>query len=151
MDVVAAVVGVTPYARVDVPIAGRFDDQPWIDDITVEPRLDNGLSTLARMLQAACYVIIALLSGMRDSEVKHLQRGCLNVQRDDQGIPYRWKVNSLAFKGETDPTGVPAGWVVGSPAARAISILERLHPPSVDWLFAAVRDRPGFRLRRTHR
>ncbi|MFJ5668476.1 hypothetical protein ACIQAR_22565 [Micromonospora chalcea] len=143
IDQVAAVVGITPYARVDIPISGHLDRQPWIDGISVEPSLDHGLSVLSRMLQAACYVVIAFLSGMRDSEVKHLRRGCLTVQRDDQGVPYRWKVNSLAFKGEADPGGVSATWVVGAPAARAIGVLEQLQPPELDWLFGALLVGPG--------
>src|SRR5664279_4448267 len=84
------------------------------------------------MLQAACYVVIAFLSGMRDGEVKHLRRGCLRVQRDADGRPYRWVVTSLAFKGERDPTGVQATWTVGRPVADAIEVLQRLHPPGVD-------------------
>lgn len=143
VDAAAAIVGVTPYGRVDVPVTGHLDGQTWVDDIATEPKLDNGVSTLGRMLQAACYVVIAFLSGMRDSEVKHLRRGCLTVQHDDQGLPYRWKVSSLAFKGETDPSGTPATWVVGAPAARAITILERLHPSGTDWLFAPLLVGPG--------
>lgn len=68
IDAVAAKVGITPYARVNIPIAGRIDGQPWLDDIAVEPNADNGMSILARMLQAACYLVIAFLSGMRDCE-----------------------------------------------------------------------------------
>ncbi|MGK5738901.1 hypothetical protein [Micromonospora sp. URMC 103] len=143
IDQAAAVVGITPYARINIPISGHLDEQPWIDGISVEPSRDNGVSALSRMLQAACYVVIAFLSGMRDSEVKHLRRGCLTVQRDDQGVPYRWKVNSLAFKGETDPNGVPATWVVGAPAARAIQVLEQVQPPEIDWLFRALHVGPG--------
>lgn len=139
IDTAAAAVGLAPYGRVDIPITGRIDGQPWLDDIAVETTLDNGLSILSRMLQAACYIVIAFLSGMRDSEVKHLRRGCLTVQQDERGVPYRWTVASLAFKGENDPTGVPATWVVGAPAARAITILEQLHQPGVDWLFGALR------------
>src|SRR5207302_4862132 len=75
---------------------------------------------------------------MRDSEIKHLRRGCLHVERDADGTPYRWKVTSLAFKGEDDPAGVPATWVIGAPAARAINVLEQLHPPGTDLLFAPV-------------
>jgi hypothetical protein len=143
IDKAAAVVGLTDHTSVDVAITGHVDGQPWLDDIAVDPNRDNGLSILSRMLQAACYVVIAFLSGMRESEVKHLRRGCLSVQRDERGTPYRWIVSSLAFKGETDPTGVPATWVIGVPAARAIRILERLHQPGVDWLFGALRVVPG--------
>ena len=95
------------------------------------------------MLYAACYITIAFLSGMRDSEVKHLRRGCLRVERDSDGRPYRWKLDGLAFKGEKDPRGVAATWVIGEPAARAVSVLERLQPNDVDLLFTTLNHGPG--------
>jgi hypothetical protein len=143
IEATAARVGISSYAHLNNAIAGTLDGQPWVSDIGVEPRQDNSISVLSQMLQAACYIVIAFLSGMRDSEVKHLRRGCVSVLRDTNGNPYRWRVHGLAFKGETDPSGAPATWVVGEPAARAIAILERMHPNGVDWLFAAVRVGPG--------
>jgi hypothetical protein len=83
-------------------------------------------------------VIIAFLSGMRDSEIKHLRRGCLHISRDAGRRPYRWKITSLAFKGERDPAGTTATWVVGEPAARAITPLEKLQPAGTDLLFAQL-------------
>ena len=62
--------------------------------------------------------------------------GCVQVQRDDTGRVYRHKVISRAFKGENDPRGVEATWVIGAPAARAIRVLERLQPSATDLLFA---------------
>jgi hypothetical protein len=70
--------------------------------------------------------------------VKHLRRGCLQVIRDADGRPYRWKLASLAFKGERDPAGVPATWVVGEPVARAIEVLHELQPAETDLLFAVL-------------
>jgi hypothetical protein len=58
------------------------------------------------------------------------------VQRDDTGHAYRYKVVSRAFKGENDPNGVEATWVIGAPAARAIRVLEQLQPSETDLLFA---------------
>jgi hypothetical protein len=52
-------------------------------------------------------------------------------------------MHSLAFKGETDPAGVPATWSIGEPAARAIIILEQLQPPGTDDLFARLQHSPG--------
>jgi hypothetical protein len=88
------------------------------------------------MLQAAAYAVIAFQSGMRDSEIKHLRRGCLQTQRDEDGQIYRYKVTSLAFKGENDAHGVEATWAIGAPAARAIAVLEKLQPPDTRLLFA---------------
>ncbi|MDT4993383.1 MAG: hypothetical protein QOH97_3275, partial [Actinoplanes sp.] len=140
---VAETVGLTPAGLIDVPITGRLDGQAWIEGIaTMHKGTRHGLGTLARLLQAACYIVIAFLSGMRDSEIKHLRRGCLSTQYDADGIAYRWKLHGLAFKGEQDPTGTPATWVVGRPVARAIEVLQRLQPET-ELLFARLPHGPG--------
>lgn len=143
----AETLGVSDYAALGAPITAHIDDRPWIAGIALDAARDDSLTVLTQMLQAACYIVIAFLSGMRDSEVKHLRRGCSQAHKDHNGVPYRWTVSSLAFKGEVDPTGVPATWVIGAPAARAISILERLHiarsHDKSDWLFAPIQVGPG--------
>ncbi|WP_157124494.1 hypothetical protein [Nocardia pseudovaccinii] len=139
----AAIVGLAPDTCYRIGITGLLDDKPWIHGISVHPGDNNGLGKLTRMLMAACYGTIAFLSGMRDSEIKHLRRGCLTVERDDQGRVLRWKATSLAFKGEHEAQGVEATWVIGQPAARAIQILERLHPPDTMLLFSALSHHPG--------
>jgi hypothetical protein len=58
-------------------------------------------------------------------------------------VPYRWTMRSLAFKAEDDPAGVPATWSIGEPAARAITILEQLQPPGIEFLFARLQHSPG--------
>src|SRR6266545_3698313 len=117
------------YLRTDV--RGRLDGKPWLGRIAYED-----VELLARLLQTACYIVVAYLSGMRDSEVKHLQRGCLTVLRDNTGRPYRRRVTGQAFKGESTPMGVEATWVVGEPVEQAIQVLERLQPPDQPLLFA---------------
>nr|WSX50718.1 hypothetical protein OG409_18270 [Streptomyces sp. NBC_00974] len=134
----AAVVGIAPFSHFNTAVTGRLDGEPWIDGIATLPRASTGLVNLQRHLQSACYIAIAFLSGMRDSEVKHLRRDCLRVQRDENGHPYRWKVHSLAFKGERDAAGVPATWIVGEPVARAIKVMEALQRPEVDYLFSPL-------------
>lgn len=124
-------------------IDGTIDGHRWIADIGVEPKLDNSISRLSQVLQAACYVVVAFLSGMRDNEVKHLRRGCVAVQRDENGRPYRWKVNSLAFMGETDPSRIPAPASSGRPPPEPSPCFEATHPASIPWLLAAVRVGPG--------
>lgn len=138
IDAVAATVGIGACTYFTSPIHGELDGNPWLTGITTSSRLDNGLATLARMMHIACYVVIAFLSGMRDGEIKHLKRGCLNTRQDAEGKPYRWQVTSLAFKGETEPTGVEATWIVGAPAARAIAMLEQLQSQHTDLLFARL-------------
>lgn len=138
IDAVADVVGVSPYTYFNITITGQLEGRPWMEGIATDPTADVGLATLARMLHVACYIVIAFLSGMRDTEVKHLRRGCLSAQRDADGRVCRWKATSLAFKGESDPAGLEATWVIGAPAARAIDVLQRLQPPEVDLLFAQL-------------
>lgn len=138
----AAEVGVTEYTWLSTPITGRLDGRQWIEGIALRhPTLS--IHRLARSLQVACYIAIAFLSGMRDSEVKHIQRGSLSTLRDSDGSPYRWKLSSLAFKGESDPAGVPASWVVGQPAARAVQILEKLQPADNPSLFSRLPHNSG--------
>jgi hypothetical protein len=139
----AEAAGITPWTYFDLPVSGRLDGQPWIPGIATHPLGPCSLAELSRLLQTACYVVIAFLSGMRDSEVKHMRRGCLAVSRDADRRPYRWKVTSLAFKGENDPAGTAATWVVGEPVARAVKILEELQPPDTELLFAHLPYSPG--------
>lgn len=143
IDTAARELGVAAYSAFDVPIIGTLDGQPWIDGIVSDHRVTHGLAHLSRLLQVACYVLLAFLSGARDSEIKHLRRGCLRIERDTTGNPYRWKMTSLAFKGEHDPTGVEATWIIGHPAARAITVLEQLQPPETELLFAGLLNGPG--------
>jgi hypothetical protein len=143
IEAVAAQVGISDRSYFDITITGQLDGQPWIDGIATDHTFNNAVATLARMLQAAGYIAVAFLSGMRDPEIKHLRRGCLHGQRDSAGRTYRWKVTSLAFKGENDPAGVPATWLVGAPAARAIKVLQRLQPADTDLLFARLPHSPG--------
>ncbi len=143
IDEAAAVVGTSPQTVSDQPIRGHLDGEPWIEAILADHTERDGLAALARLLQDACYLILAFLSGARDSEIKHLKRGGLTIERDADDTPYRWKMHSLAFKAENDPAGVPAVWSIGEPAARAIAVLERLQPPGKDYLFARLQHSPG--------
>lgn len=93
------------------------------------------VSKLSVLLQTACYIVISFLSGMRDSEIKHARRGCIDVHKDASGRAFRWRFRSVAFKGEGDPRGNAATWVVGEPTARAVHVLQQLQPPGNDLLF----------------
>ncbi|MGW1520798.1 site-specific integrase [Streptomyces sp. NPDC002287] len=131
----------------DCPLAhrvqGRLDGRPWLTSISYYdvPRFE-------RLLQAACWIVIAYLSGMRDSEVKHLQRGCLSIQRDPEGRAYRHRLHGLAFKGE-DAHGAQATWIVTAPVARAVAVLERFQPDQQTYLFAPAPSSRSHRQRRT--
>ncbi|KMS80287.1 hypothetical protein ACH49_08390 [Streptomyces leeuwenhoekii] len=125
-------VGVDDSTYLRTEIRGLLDGDPWMTRISY----DEDLTVLVRILTAAAYTLIAYLSGMRDSEVKHLRRGCLTTDADRTGKITRRKITSMAFKGEDTPLGVEATWVIGRPVARAVEVLERLQPKRQRWLFA---------------
>ena len=141
----AARTGVDTGTYLDTRPEFALDGRPWLEQIAYSTRGPGSLGTLARMLQTACYILIAYLTGMRDSEIKHLARGCVSAERDSNGTAYRWKITSLAFKGEATPRGVAATWVAGHPAARAAAVLEQLQPPGQSLLFARLPYREGTR------
>ncbi|MFD8583568.1 hypothetical protein ACFV2A_11805 [Streptomyces californicus] len=132
-----AKVGAEEFITFQAPVTAILDGKPWIGAVVRHQDHPGSIATLARMLQTACYVVIAYLSGMRDGEIKHLRRGSLSVETDADGAPYRWRLASLAFKGSDDPIGVPAVWLAGAPVARAIGVLEALHRDT-DMLFATL-------------
>ncbi|PPJ25647.1 hypothetical protein C5F51_22745 [Nocardia nova] len=138
IDTVAAIVGRQDCPWFEIATTAQLDGRPWIQAIVGSRGIPEGLGKLTTMLQAAAYVVIAFLSGMRDSEIKELRRGCFRIHRDDTGRIYRRTVLSRAFKGETDSRGVEAFWVIGAPAARAITVLERLQPAGTELLFALI-------------
>jgi hypothetical protein len=105
----------------DTPISRDPDTgQPW------RPRFDaRALVQEERMLQAACYVVCAYLTGMRDCEVQAMRVGCLSLIRSEDGIIERHSVRSVAYKGSA-AQGERAEWITIAPVAAAVSVLERL-------------------------
>jgi integrase len=132
-----AELGIDDDAYLWTPMTADIGGRPWLERMPY-----RAYAFYEQRLAAACYIVIAYLSGMRDSEVKHLRRGCLTIDTDggvhSEGRLARHKVTSLAFKGEGTPLGVEATWVVGAPVADAIRVLEQLQPPEQDWLFASL-------------
>lgn len=113
---------------------GGMDTQISVDPDTGRPwrsRFDaRALAIEERMLQAACYVVCAYLTGMRDSEVQAMRPGCLSVTRSEDGLIARHRVKSVAYKGK-EARGEEAEWVTIMPVATAISVLEQLNVRSV--------------------
>ncbi len=64
----AARTGVDTGTYLDTRPSFRLDGRPWLDRIAFSNSGYDSLGTLARMLQTACYILIAYLTGMRDSE-----------------------------------------------------------------------------------
>ncbi|MFB7124701.1 hypothetical protein [Kitasatospora sp. NPDC056273] len=139
----AAELGVADDTYLRTPMAGLLDGAPWRGPVPYE-----GLGRLTRLLQTACYITIAFLSGLRDSEVKHLKRGCVQVWRDETGRIVRRRLHGRAFKGEADHNGADATWVISAPAQRAVDILERLQPARQKYLFALLPSSPGYTAQR---
>jgi hypothetical protein len=135
----AAEFGVADAAYLRTQVAGRLDSQPWRGPIEYDE-----VESLTRMLQTACYIVIAFLSGMRDSEVKHIKRRCVKVWRDENDRVVRRRLTSLAFKGEADGSGVEATWVISGPAQRAVEVLDRLQPAGQNFLFALLPPSRGY-------
>lgn len=134
-----AELGVADDAYLDTPITGALDGEPWTSQIRY-----TDVPTLAITLRTACYVVIAYLSGMRDSEIKHLRRGCTSRRRDVDGNVVRRLITSLAFKGERSPTGVTATWVISEPVERAVRLLEQLQEPDVEYLITPLPGSVGY-------
>lgn len=111
----------TEVGGMDTPISIDPDTGlPW------RPRFDaRTLAHEERMLQAACYVVCAYLTGMRDCEVQAMRSGCLSVTRSADGVIERRRVRSVAYKTKAR-TGEPAEWITIAPVADAIRVLEPL-------------------------
>jgi hypothetical protein len=85
---------------------------PWRNGLDA-----RSLKTELTALRAAAYIFIAAISGMRDSEIQELERGCLEHGHAGPVLrSRRWK--------HTD--GRATTWAVIDPVARAIEVLERL-------------------------
>jgi integrase len=105
----------------DTPISTDPDSgKPW------RPRFDaKTLLFEERMLQAACYIVCAYLTGMRDCEVQAMRAGCLDVKRSEDGIIERFQVKSTVYK-KRETRGQAEKWTTIEPVAKAISVLENL-------------------------
>ncbi|MGW9642433.1 hypothetical protein ACWHAU_25320 [Streptomyces albidoflavus] len=94
--------------------------RPW------RPRFHHhSLLLEVRMLLAACYVITAYLSGMRDSEAQSLKPGCHFTEPSADGVVERHKVRGTVFKGR-QATGDEDSWVVIEPVVDAVRVMESL-------------------------
>lgn len=122
-----AEVGLEP-GGMDTPISGRLPTgQPWRGRFSV-----HSVRHEMRMLVAACYIVITYFSGMRDSEVTNLKRGCHFTESSADGLVTRHKVRGKTFKGR-GRQGEAATWVVIQPVADAIAVLELI--TDRDYLF----------------
>ncbi|MER5548587.1 integrase [Streptomyces sp. NPDC002589] len=115
-----------------IRITGAIDGRPWRDAIDFNETLD-----LLRHLTAACFIVIAYLTGMRPGEVLGLRSGCCpDPAPDENGRLPQHKVYGHVYKTARDDGGnhVSAGvvreapWVAIAPVVHAVRVLERLVP-----------------------
>ena len=122
-DLIAAAVAElgTEIGGMDTAISADPDTGlPW------RTRFDAKVLALEEvMLQSAAYVVCAYLSGMRDSEIQAMKRGCLSITRAEDGAILRHRIKSTAYKGKRGG-GEETEWVTIAPVAEAIAVLERL-------------------------
>jgi hypothetical protein len=68
ISITAAIVGIGDGTNLEARPSAELDGVTWLDKIDYSGKGDDSVGTLARMLQTASYIVIAALSGMRDSE-----------------------------------------------------------------------------------
>jgi hypothetical protein len=93
---------------------------PWRDQIT-----RTELGTELRMVRAACYIFIAALSMMRDSEIQEIGRDAIVSHYGSPAIRSRQVKHDRARSTHR--------WWITEPVAEAIQVLERLsrHPTHI--------------------
>ena len=74
----------------------------------------------------ACYVVIDMFSGLRDSEMGSLELGCYEEHEGWDGARYGW-IKGLTYKLEKTPK--TAEWMVPPVVAKAVSLAERVSAP----------------------
>jgi len=127
--------GIAILARSDLPIqadllrvpnVSTVDGRPWRDQPVEAAELPN----LIRHVTAACYIVIAYLSGIRVGEVLNLQRGCVSHDAT-LGLHFLSgrQLKASPDRAERSPATIP--WVINEQGAKAISVLEDLAPSSV--------------------
>ena len=83
------------------------------------------LTLLTNTARTCCYIIIAMLTGMRNSEISSLKKGCLARGKGWDDEEYLW-LHGLTYKLEDEPK--PVKWMVPDIVTVAISHLEGMVP-----------------------
>lgn len=104
---------------------------PWVAEIGL-----GETEYFVSVLRAACYVVIACLTGMRDGEIQELRRGSVTVQ---DGLP---ALASIQHKGNASPMGEMRAWWAPQPAIRACEVLAAVSPHPT-YLFARSATQAG--------
>lgn len=83
----------------------------------------SDLDKEARILRTCCYIVIAMFSGMRDSEIISLKDNCFERSFDMDGEEYCW-IHGLTYKLEDQPK--PAKWMVSPVVEKAVNVAAEL-------------------------
>jgi len=89
----------------------------WVDEIGL-----GEAEFLVSVLRGACYVLIAALTGMRDSEIQSLEMDCIG---EADGVT---SLRSIQFKGIDDPEGLRRIWWAPQPVIKVVEVLKQLSP-----------------------
>jgi hypothetical protein len=79
----------------------------------------------ARHLQTACYIVIAAIGGMRDSEIQAIHFDAYKPYRSEDGMIEGWEVSSIVYKHQGE-SGTPEKWVVVEEVVTALKVLEKI-------------------------
>ena len=116
-------------APLDVEIRGQIEGEQWVAAIDYYE-----VDAWVRRLATACTVVTAYLSGLRPEECLALKRGCCQPSDSTDELS-GYEIRGLTFKkrgrdGNTIRGGVERRnpWYVIEPVARALEVMERLHP-----------------------
>ena len=116
-------------APLDVEIRGKIEGEQWVAAMDFYE-----VDSWVRRLATACAVVTAYLSGMRPEECLALKRGCCQPSDSTDDLS-GYEIRGLTFKkrgrdGNTIRGGVERRnpWYVIEPVARAVEVMERLHP-----------------------
>lgn len=107
--------------EVDLPDGSRA---PWVSELG-----RREIEYLVSVLRAACYVLIAALTGMRDSELQALAAASLT---ETDGLP---ALGGEQFKGEEGDHVRERSWWAPAPVIKAVQVLSKI-TPNPDRLFA---------------
>jgi hypothetical protein len=89
----------------------------------------NGLRELNEellLLRTACYIVIDLFSGIRDSEMAELQAGCVGETIDKAGVELAWMHGNIIKHQHPDK---PHAWIVPPVVVTAIKVMEEYAKP----------------------
>jgi hypothetical protein len=90
---------------------------PWVAEIGL-----GESEYLVSVLRAACYLILAALTGMRDSEIQALTKDAVTTR---DGLP---ALLSRQYKGNDSEGGEERGWWAPAPVLRTVEVLTALSP-----------------------